>query len=81
MYMKLTKKELMEMLIANNDFTENLSKDGIIPYVVIPPCEHNWVYCNSTAGNYWQCNKCWESAPELYLGGNATITTTTNEIH
>lgn len=72
MYLKLSKRELAEMLITCNEFIQNL-KPQIATYPsVLGSCNHEmiWVQNPTIEGAHFQCRKC--GHPNS--GGITTIT-------
>jgi len=60
-YSKLSKEELIEMLIANNSFWGFVKPQVFVsPATIVPPCQHQWMPLPSltTGINRYQCFKC-----------------------
>lgn len=73
MYMKLSKKELINMLIACNTVLDYHSKNSKPVYV---ECDHAWYQDTYTTSLQWKCSKC----GQLKLNNTFTYGTTTVEV-
>jgi hypothetical protein len=72
MYMKLSKKELANMLIIANELLSNsisMLTPPVQTFSNYPPfCQHDmqWVQNSATGGGFWQCRKCGHSSQNQY---------------